>query len=89
VHVDILPHILLAYAVTFLLVEAAVLGAPRRYLVSKTPHFSPGKGHKHFFECRMCVGFWICLLLLSIFGWSFTYAMAVYGGSYFLATQER
>lgn len=41
-----------------------------------------------FISCRMCVGFWVtlafCVLTMPVYGW-----MAVYGASYFLATQER
>lgn len=39
-------------------------------------------------SCRMCVGFWVCLLL---FGWTnpLHWVAAVYGASYFLATQEK
>lgn len=40
-----------------------------------------------FISCRMCVGFWLSLLLLAVMDapqWG-----AAYGLSYFLATQER
>lgn len=41
-----------------------------------------------FISCRMCVGFWVtiafCAFTLPLYNW-----MAVYGASYFLATQER
>lgn len=41
-----------------------------------------------FISCRMCVGFWVtmafCLFTCPVHYW-----LAVYGASYFLATQER
>lgn len=40
-------------------------------------------------ECRMCQGVWVVLVLAVICGWGIIDAGAVYGISYFLATQER
>lgn len=39
-------------------------------------------------SCRMCVGFWVTLIV-CLWTLSFTDTLAAYGFSYFLATQER
>lgn len=41
-----------------------------------------------FVSCRMCVGFWVTLAF-CVFTLPMVYWLAVYGASYFLATQER
>jgi len=41
-----------------------------------------------FISCRMCVGVWVTLAICSPFH-SLHVCIAIYGASYFLATQER
>lgn len=80
-----------AYAATFLLASSVALSGPRRafgWLLDKL--FGPDRFRME--ECRMCVGFWVVLamwLLLSRSVGDIIPFLAVYGLSYFLATQER
>lgn len=76
-----------AYSLTFLLTSSSLLGQFRRYVIRKLPQLQP-TGHKHFIECRMCVGFWMSLFICSATH-DLRLTFVVYGMSYFLATQER
>lgn len=74
-----------AYALTFVIASSSLMERPRQLLISKTPWLKIGN-HKHFFECRMCVGFWCSVIVCNI---DYTMILPVYGLAYFLATQER
>lgn len=74
-----------AYALTFVIASGSILLPVREWVKAKTPSLAI-KENKHFIECRMCVGFWCSVLVCNI-DWKMI--LAVYGLSYFLATQER
>lgn len=78
---------LAAYAITFVITSSSILAQPRAWLMAHTAWLCP-TGHRHFLECRMCVGFWSSLLVCG-FTADWRLLLAVYGASYFLATQER
>lgn len=94
---DLVFRILAAYAVSFVLADSHLLLPLRtslikvfqwnRHLVELTPE--TGNGRWTFFECRMCIGFWVSLAITLLFGGGVLELLAIYGGSYFLATQER
>lgn len=75
-----------AYALTFIITSSAIFEHQRQWLKVRTPWMHV-QGHRHFIECRMCVGFWVSLVVCNA-NWS-TMLFPVYGLSYFLATQER
>ena len=83
--VQLVCQSLVAYALTFVITSSGILSHARSWLMAKTPWLKP-EGHRHFIECRMCVGFWmaaiICHDCLNLF-------LPVYGLAYFMATQER
>jgi hypothetical protein len=81
---------IVSYAFTFVIASAGLFSRPRNWLMAKTPWMQP-TGHKHFLECRMCIGFWCSLVVCLIINdyCYITDVMAVYGLSYFMATQER
>lgn len=86
--------ILAAYAVTFVTADASLFEGARQWLVARSPRFQVSVDHKHFLRCRMCLGFWasviVCLLFSPHDPIQFCLnTLAVYGGSYFLATLER
>ena len=81
------------YAITFVIVNGDILHKIRSKFISLTPFLRVN--NMHMLECRMCIGFWVSLLvsiattdtsdiLLFILMW-----LSYYGASYFLATQER
>jgi hypothetical protein len=79
-----------SYAITFVIASSRIM-EPIREKVKKV--FSNGRSvnltdNRHFIECRMCVGFWVSLVVCgsNIHEWQFI--LPVYGISYFLATQE-
>lgn len=92
----LLPHSTLvilslsAYALTFIIASSAIFEPLREWLKPKTPWLKIGN-HKHMIECRMCMGFY-CSLAVNMINYSqlnVLNILAVYGLSYFLATQER
>jgi hypothetical protein len=76
---------LTVYALTFVITSGAIFEPMRGWIMRRTPMLRIG-GHKHFIECRMCIGFWCAL---AICGMDYKMILPVYGLSYFLATQER
>lgn len=79
--------VLTVYAVTFVLVSSSLFAPIRGYLTVKMPWLRIN-GYTHMFECRMCTGFWVAVIVCAIAKeWHMT--LAVYGASYFMATQER
>lgn len=79
--------IISAYAITFVLVDGAIFNRQRIWIGKKTPFLQP-IGGKHFLFCRMCVGFWVTLGVVLCYD-NLESFFVVYGGSYFMATQER
>lgn len=85
----LITNALVVYAVTFIITMSHIMDLPRvlfRLLVEKWW----GKVDYDFISCRMCVGFWVTLAMWP-FMWNTNWydLIAVYGLSYFLATQER
>lgn len=83
-----------AYAVTFVVTESRLTEWFRGWFNANVPFKSLFVGDADeslpFIKCRMCVGFWASLAICLAFGDSTAYeVLAVYGLSYFLATQER
>ena len=78
---------LMSYAITFVIASSSIFDSVRTFIIAKTPSLKI-KNHKHFIECRMCVSFWISLAVVALHG-DYKYFLAVYGLSYFIATQER
>ena len=76
---------LAAYALTFVVASSSILEPLRTRIMARTPRLKIGT-HKHFIECRMCVGFW-CAVAVCNTDWRMI--LPVYGLAYFLATQER
>lgn len=74
-----------AYSLTFVVASSSLFEPAREWIKRKIPRLKIGN-HKHFIECRMCVGFWAALAVCHT-DWKMI--LPVYGLSYFLATQER
>ena len=80
-----------AYIITCVVTSSSLFGPLRERVKRATPWLVIGES-KHPIECRLCLGFWVSLLVclctsppeLAIFN-----ILPVYGASYFLATQER
>lgn len=77
---------LAAYAVTFVIASSSLTEPARHWIVCRTPWLKLGLKHPHFIDCRMCVGFWVSVLVCNS---DWRMLLPVYGLSYFLATQER
>lgn len=77
---------LTSYALTFVIASSSIVEPTRKRIMTLAPWLKIGN-HKHFIECRMCVGFWVSLIVCNT-SWA-TMLLPVYGLSYFLATQER
>ena len=74
------------YGVTLILTRSKAIG-PIREVLKKI--ITIGKTNKvHFTECRMCVGFWVSIIVCAI-DQSLMNILPVYAASYFIATQER
>lgn len=76
---------LMSYVVTFVVASSSLLEPVRAIIKRKIPRLQIGN-HKHFIDCRMCVGFWASALVCV---YDISMVLPVYGISYFLATQER
>ena len=80
-----------AYIITCVVASSSLFGPLREMVKRTTPWLVIGES-RHPIECRLCLGFWVSLLvclctsspeLITI------NVLPVYGASYFLATQER
>ncbi len=78
---------LTTYAITFVLVASSIFAPGRKWLSVKAPWLRID-GHPHMIECRMCTGFWVSVAVCLIAS-DWRLILAVYGASYFMATQER
>jgi hypothetical protein len=83
---ELIKPALCIYAVTFLLTDGHVFGWWRRLLVATIGRFARGYPVE---TCRMCQGVWVTVALAAATGMTPLDALAAYGLSYFLATQER
>jgi hypothetical protein len=75
------------YIVTCVVTSSSLFARSRKAIIAGTPWLQP-TGHPHPIECRLCLGFWVSVLLCAWQGDFMTF-LPVYGASYFLATQER
>lgn len=73
------------YAVTLVLASSSLLEPFRLWFARLTPRLAVGR-HPHFINCRMCVGFWVAVVVCNT---DYSMILPAYGLSYFLATQER
>ena len=89
--IGILSKIFAAYIITCVVTSSSLFGPLRERVKRVTPWLMIGESN-HPIECRLCLGFWVSLLvclctsppeLITI------NVLPVYGASYFLATQER
>lgn len=89
--IAILGKIFAAYIITCVVTSSSLFGPLRQGVKHATPWLVIGESN-HPIECRLCLGFWVSLLvclctsppeLITI------NVLPVYGASYFLATQER
>lgn len=76
-----------AYVLTFLIASSNVLYPARAWIKKHTPFLKINR--KHFIDCRMCIGFWISIVATYEYALTPEAFFAVYGVSYFIATQER
>jgi hypothetical protein len=83
---NLVIKVLSVYAVTFVITAGSIFERARQWVIQKTPLLQPPAPHKHFIQCRMCLGFWVSL---GVCYNSIELLLPVYGLSYFLATQER
>ena len=89
--ITILGKIFASYIITCVVASSSLFGPLRERVKHATPWLVIGES-KHPIECRLCLGFWVSLLVcfctappeLAILN-----ILPVYGASYFLATQER
>jgi len=76
-----------SYALTFLIASSSLFEPFRLFIVNKFPKLRIGV-NKHPIYCRMCIGFWTSLVCTLVLG-NYADTLAVWGLSYFLATQEK
>jgi hypothetical protein len=77
------------YIITAVITGSSLFAAARAWIVRRTPRLRPVPEHPHFIECRLCLGFWVSLGITLVLNLPWTDLLLIYGGSYFLATQER
>jgi len=86
--IRLFTEIAAAYIVTLILVSGSIFFNFRVWLRERTPFLFKGMPPKHFIDCRLCVGFWVSLLISVACG-DWKLFPLIYGASYFMATQER
>ena len=89
--IGILSKIFAAYIITCVVTSSSLFGPLRERVKRATPWLVIGES-KHPIECRLCLGFWVSLLVCfctSPTESALLNILPVYGASYFLATQER
>ena len=82
-----LSEVFTAYCLVFIIASSSILAGFRRWLIARTPKLKI-QDYPHFIECRMCVGFYVSIIVCLLYG-EIKDVLVVYGASYFLATQER
>ena len=75
------------YILTCVIASSSIFDWARTKIKQYTPMLKI-KEHKHFIECRLCLGFWVSVGVCTIYS-DIKHTLLVYGVSYFLATQER
>ena len=86
-----LNKIFASYIITCVVTSSSLFGPLRERVKRATPWLQIGES-KHPIECRLCLGFWVSLLVCfctSPAESALLNILPVYGASYFLATQER
>lgn len=73
---DFAFQVLTIYGITLILAASKVLNAPRDWFIAKTGLDA---------RCRMCVGFWVSVIVC----WGSWDMVPAFGASYLLVTQER
>ena len=89
--IGILSKVFAAYIITCVVTSSSLFGPLRERVKRATPWLVIGES-KHPIECRLCLGFWVSLLVClctSPAESALLNILPVYGASYFLATQER
>ncbi len=76
-----------SYVVTCVITSSSLFEPLRKLLINKTPKLKIGI-YKHPIECRLCLGFWVSILVSLVFA-DIEQVLAIYGASYFLATLEK
>lgn len=84
---DFWLNALATYAITLVITSSSIFERIRFYVIEKTPFLIIGS-NRHFIECRMCLGFWISIIICYSHN-QINLILPVYGLSYFMATQER
>jgi len=74
-----------AYILTVIITSGSIMEPVRAWVKTRIPATHQAR---HFIECRLCVGLWISLVVAVFYGTPEN-ILLIYGGSYFLATQER
>ena len=82
-----LLEVLTVYIITCVITSSSLFEYPRKHFMELTPMLK-FQEHKHFIECRLCVSFWVSLIVSISIG-ELLYVFPLYGAAYFLATQER
>lgn len=77
---------LTTYTLTFIFASSSLFYKFREFIKTKTPYLKLSPNHPHFIECRMCIGFWVSLVVCNL---DYNLILPTYALSYFLATQER
>jgi hypothetical protein len=90
--IEIITGIFASYIITAVLVNGNIFYSSREWIKGKTPWLVKGPKYigKHMLDCRMCVGFWVSLVVYLVLipgPWSLFFL--IFGAAYFLATQER
>ena len=82
----LLQYSLSAYILTLVVTSSSLTERTRAWITCHVSWLKLSDRHPHFVDCRMCVGFWMVLLVCNT---DYKMILPVYGLSYFLATQER
>lgn len=86
--IDLLVYSLVVYTLTFIVVSSTILHFIRVWIIKHTMFLVIAKTHP--LSCRMCAGWWITIIFCLFIGeYSIIKMLAIYGTSYFIATQER
>ena len=85
--IQTLSSIFASYIITCVLCKSSVFEYFRTFVKHYTPQLRIGN-HPHFIECRLCVGFWVSIIVCLAYNSIYNLPL-IYGASYFLATQER
>ena len=84
---DLISLIFAQYVITLVITNSHAA----KYLREKILSWFDSILEYPFSTCRLCIGFWVSLILSVINRDSLTFNdfLLIYGGGYFLATQER